>query len=107
MKQISYVGFRMLTSDTVASAIMGYARSLATTGTADVVTIPVLDGSGAPCTAELLVGPASGLLCVSVPDPATSLQGDEEATTELLRRGRACMPPLSEFFAAYEKSADR
>jgi len=88
MKDILIAGHRILTTDEVADAVIGYARKLVSTGRTDVVKFPtVYDGESAQCA--LLLG--SGSLAVVeagvVMSPSFADAGD--ACAEIDRRADA------------------
>lgn len=62
MRTIAYLSQVLVTDDAVAELVVEYARALAVGDTADTVTIPTLDRTGAVADVELLLGPASQML---------------------------------------------
>lgn len=77
MKRILYASGSVLTGDAIAHAVVRYATILARAGSADLITIPVLQ-AGDRGTVEMLIGPSSQLMVEDAgPGPMETL--DEES----------------------------
>ena len=61
MKRILYASGSVLTGDAVAHSVVQYATTLARAGSADTITIPVVNGNDNG-TVEMLIGPSSQLM---------------------------------------------
>ena len=72
MKQITYAGDSLLTSDAVASALIELTACLAKKGIAEAVSIPIIK-NGTTSDAELVIGVGNDVLAVPA-DP--DLVGD-------------------------------
>jgi hypothetical protein len=62
VKRIHYADEYMVTGDTIAAAIVEYARALALQNKSDMVDLPGLDRGGVPQRFQILLGPASQML---------------------------------------------
>lgn len=91
MKRILYAGGEFATDDAVADALMEYASVLAVVNSADVVTLPGLDGSGAIREFSLIVGPASQILAMGSDDASVDLQS-EPTVSDLRDRAHRRLP---------------
>ncbi|MGV9194413.1 hypothetical protein ACQ143_08725 [Microbacterium sp. MC2] len=92
MKDILIAGHRILTTDDVADAVIGYARALVSNGATDLVEFPTLyNGEAGRCT--LLLG--TGSLAVVDADMvlAPSLADADAACAEIDRRTKALPIP--------------
>lgn len=86
MKKIYYAGGSVLTTASVAEAVLDYAEALGRTGRADVVEVPILSEDGRTASATLLIGPSSQLMAVPA-DPATeNIAVDPQVVADLERR---------------------
>lgn len=74
MKQITYAGDSLLTSDAVASALIELTACLAKKGIAEAVSIPIIK-NGTTSDAELVIGVGNDVLAVPA-DPDPDLVGD-------------------------------
>lgn len=93
MRELYYSSGHMLVADITASTVMAYARALADTGKADIVTVPIIQGDGSVADAHLLVGPSSQLF--DVPVPGSSQEPiDSEALEAIERKTRALLPRI-------------
>ena len=89
MKDILVEGHRILTTDDVADAVMGYALKLAERGCADVVDFPSLH-NGAPAQCSLLLGGGNAIAVVEAPfELSASVGGSDRALAEITRRADA------------------
>ena len=68
MHRLHYSGGTLLVADEVCRALLAYARALAGEGSADTVTVPVVDDDGVVRQADLLIGPSSQLYAIEVPN---------------------------------------
>lgn len=68
MRRIIYAGTSFYTGDTIAEALLEYARVLATKSHADAVFVPGRLPSGEVDRVEVLIGPASQLVSEPVED---------------------------------------
>lgn len=91
MKRILYSSGGFLTEDEIADALMGYASVLAIIDSADLVSVPGLDETGATRSFQLVVGPASQILAISTDEPETDLDGGS-AAADLRGRAEARLP---------------
>ena len=91
MRRIVYAGGTLYTGDTIAEALLDYARALARNGTADTVFVPAHTGEGDPGSIELLIGPASQL--VSEPVDLAGRELTDEALVDRLRSLTAALAP--------------
>jgi len=82
MKRLSYSDELLVTDDEVAELVLEYAAALARTANADVVHIPVIDGSGHESIATLLLGPSSEIVAVEAEREQIAL--DVEGTVKTL-----------------------
>ena len=96
MKRILYSSGSVLTGDKMAHAVAMYATSLARTGQAASVCIPVIK-DGLPAMAEFVIGPASQLI---VEDAGVEYDADFDDGPFLLQlaesRDRLDNPPKVE-----------
>lgn len=91
MHRLHYSGGTLLVADDVCRALMHYAQALADEGTADTVTIPVVEDDGTVTSADLLIGPASQLVSTEVPNMPSGGE-DPEVVAELERRTSRLSP---------------
>jgi hypothetical protein len=91
MKTIHYAGGEVLTSDTLADAVVDYASALARVGSSAQLTIPVVLPDGTVSEASLLLGPASQLVAQPTLDARGELE-NTELVAEVTRRTRALGP---------------
>lgn len=92
MRRLHYAGGQLLTADTTCKAVLRYARALAESDTADVVTVPAIGESGSTVAAHLLIGPASQIFSVPVPSEGAPEPADREVVAELEARTRRLAP---------------
>ncbi|GAB3808793.1 hypothetical protein GCM10028798_35420 [Humibacter antri] len=94
MRRIVYAGTAFYTGDSIARALLDYARALASRGLADAVFVPGRLASGVVDMIEVLIGPSSQLVSEPVdeygPDivdgpTVTELQGRTERVDALPR----------------------
>lgn len=89
MKDILIEGHRILTTDEIADAVIGYARVLLERGDADIVEFPSLH-DGSPTLCSLLLGGSSAIAVVDAPLALhTPVGGSELARDEIQRRADA------------------
>jgi hypothetical protein len=93
MKQVTYAEAGFVTDDGVADALMAYARTLAVVGTADVVEVPGVDGTGTMRVYQLLIGPASQIISHDTDDAPVEM----DAATVIARLHRQEEERLPEF----------
>lgn len=62
MKRIHYTDEYMVTGDTIAAAVVEYARALAMKNESDTVDLPGMDRAGLHQRFQILLGPASQML---------------------------------------------
>ena len=62
MKRIHYTDEYMVTGDTIAAAVVEYARALAMKNKSDMVDLPGRDRAGLHQRFQILLGPASQML---------------------------------------------
>jgi hypothetical protein len=91
MKRILYAGGEFVTADAVADSLMEYASVLAVVDSADVITVPGLDGAGTIRRISMILGPASQLVSMECDDPHVDLQA-EGTVTDLQERARRRLP---------------
>jgi hypothetical protein len=84
MKELSYSGESMVTTDAIGDAVVEYARALASHDSADVVDIPVI-ADHTESVASLMLGPGAQLLVRPAHTKNVSLR-DAEAIDRLRRR---------------------
>jgi hypothetical protein len=88
MKELSYSGESMVTTDAIGDAVVEYARALASHDSADVVDIPVI-ADHTESVASLMLGPAAQLLVRPAHTKNVSLRDGE--AIDRLRRGLASL----------------
>ncbi|WKK72749.1 hypothetical protein Q0F99_07505 [Rathayibacter oskolensis] len=91
MKRLRYAGGGLLVGDTVAHALLAYARDLALERTSDTVMLVGLTEDGDRDEAEMLIGPSSQLFADSAGGPE-GLPGDEAIVTEMEARRSGLRP---------------
>ena len=84
MKRIYYASGSVVTGDRTAAAVVSYARALAAREDSDMIEIPIILPNGENGHAQVLLGPASQLMCVD--EPAVDLEPDDEGTRSVLSR---------------------
>lgn len=91
MKYVNYAGtVRVLTSDSIADAVIRYAAALHQSRLSDVVSIPTADDFGVASTVEVLLAPAIPVALEPAPDD--DLEPEDEAfLLELDRRTEAAL----------------
>jgi hypothetical protein len=87
MRRIVYAGSVFYTGDTIAEALLDYARVLARRNLADAVFVPGRLMSGETDKIEVLIGPASQVVSEPVDDYGPDLV-DAEVVAELRERTR-------------------
>jgi hypothetical protein len=92
MRRLHYAGGQLLTADTTCKAVLRYARALADSGTADVVSVPVVGDAGAPAMAHLLIGPASQMFSTPVAAEGVDEPADRATVDDLEARTRRLAP---------------
>jgi len=94
VRSILYAGQAVTSSDRVAIELLAYAKSLATHGTVDVVSIPIVSSGGAE-SCDLLVGSGIALAVGPADDPLTDVVGADLAIDDLrARQARLVEPEL-------------
>ena len=91
MKYVNYAGtVRVLTSDSIAEAVIRYAAALHQSRLSDVVSIPTADDFGVVSTVEVLLAP--GVPVAVEPAPDDDLEPEGEAfLLEVARRTEAVL----------------
>jgi hypothetical protein len=91
VKELIYVGGRMIVSDELAEAVTDYAQALAIRALSDVMEIPSIGEDGTVGTSRLLLGPASQIVTEPVTvDPAGHPPlDDSDAIADLRKRTKA------------------
>ncbi|GHD40669.1 hypothetical protein D9V29_04275 [Mycetocola manganoxydans] len=79
MRRLFYSSGSFLTGDLVGDAVLQYARALAGTGDADIVSVPARTDDGLNGLAHILVGPASQIFTMPAPS-----NGDEPFDREIV-----------------------
>ena len=82
MKRIFYASGSVVTGDRTAAAVISYARALSSREDSDMIDIPIIKPSGTIGRAQVLLGPASQLMCVD--EPPIGLEVDDEHTLDVL-----------------------
>ncbi|WP_146245063.1 hypothetical protein [Curtobacterium sp. MCLR17_045] len=91
MKYVNYAGtVRILTSDSIADAVIRYAAALHQSRLSDVVSIPTADDFGVASTIEVLLAPAIPVALEPAPDDDLEPEG-EAFLVELDRRTEAAL----------------
>ncbi|MCS6546918.1 hypothetical protein NYS50_03410 [Curtobacterium flaccumfaciens pv. flaccumfaciens] len=91
MKYVNYAGtVRVLTSDTIADAVIRYAAALHQSRLSDVVSIPTADDFGVASTVEVLLAPSVPVAVEPAPDDDLEPEGDA-FLIELARRTEAVL----------------
>ncbi|WP_368497199.1 hypothetical protein [Herbiconiux sp. A18JL235] len=104
MKQITYAGDSLLTSDAVASALIELTACLAKKGIAEAVSIPIVK-NGTTSDAELVIGVGNDVL--AVPSDSDDAGIDETHFSEAAEGLRAKLDSHSGTSAAhFARSAD-
>ncbi len=85
MRRIVYAGTVFYTGDSLAAALLEYARALASRGMADAVHVPGRLPNSEAEEIEVLIGPASQLVSEPVHDLGPDIV-DVEALAELRSR---------------------
>ncbi|MES2172169.1 MAG: hypothetical protein V4479_15830 [Actinomycetota bacterium] len=89
MRTVSYGGESFVTSDAAAAALLDFAAAAALSDFAAVVHVPAVDSTGAPITADLVIGPASEVFVTPVtsafdePDTVDAVADLKRQTSEL------------------------
>lgn len=84
MKQITYAGESVITSDEIGTVLVELTAALAKKGLAEAVVIPICDASGLDHrTAELVIGQGNDVLAVPIDSDVD--EPDFAAETEELR----------------------
>jgi hypothetical protein len=85
LKYVNYAGtVRVLTSDSIADAVIRYAAALHQSRLSDVVSIPTVDDFGLASTVEVLLAPSIAIALEPAPDD----QLEPEGGAFLLELGR-------------------
>ena len=87
MRRIVYAGSVFYTGDTIAEALLDYARVLARRNLADAVFVPGRLTSGETDKIEVLIGPASQVVSEPVDEYGPDLV-DADVVAELRERAR-------------------
>ncbi|WP_291049579.1 hypothetical protein [Herbiconiux sp.] len=94
MRALHYIDDVLIVDDEVCLAVFEYAVALARSGSADLITIPILWG-GRRESANLVLGPSSQLFCTpTAADGADADLRDATLTAELRQR-TAMLGPTS------------
>jgi hypothetical protein len=91
MLRLHYSGESVLIATEVGEALLRYARALAESHAADVVSVLVVNGDGELSAAEFLLGPASQLYSTAV-DSGPERGDDRDVIDDLERRLRRLNP---------------
>lgn len=92
MRSIMYAGQAVTSSDRVAIELLSYAKSLATHGTVDVVSIPIVGATGAE-SCDLLVGYGIAIAVGPAADPLADVVGADLAIDDLRERQARLVGP--------------
>jgi hypothetical protein len=87
MRRIVYAGSVFYTGDSIAEALLDYARALASRSMADAVFVPGRLASGETDKIEVLIGPASQVVSEPVEEYGPDLV-DDSVVAELRERIR-------------------
>lgn len=85
MRRIIYAGTELVTGDEIAQTLLRLSEALARLGSAETVSIPILNADGSLGTASLLVGPSSQIVTLDAGDHLDELV-DPTALGELRDR---------------------
>jgi hypothetical protein len=85
MRRLFYAGGEILIDDAVCKALLRFARALAEKSSSDIISVPIRSEAGGTANAHLLLGPASQLFSIPVPD-AVELPTDAELIMDLEER---------------------
>jgi len=85
MRIVSYADEHFRTTDAVADAVLQYSMLLARGESSDVIRIPVMVDTQ-ETWAQLIVGPASQITTLEVPDSDEDSLDDVATVADLLRR---------------------
>ncbi|NQX28428.1 hypothetical protein HQQ81_13860 [Microbacteriaceae bacterium VKM Ac-2854] len=77
MRRIMYDGSSLVTSETVATAVMGYAADVVRLGTSAAVDVPALEANGSILHHTILLGPATQMEIVDIDGEASSVDDSE------------------------------
>jgi hypothetical protein len=83
MKQLRYVDQIWLVSDATAGVLLDFAAALARAGSAQHLTLEVLDINGTPEQVEFLIGPAT--MMTAEPSSEEFADPDNASVEELMR----------------------
>jgi hypothetical protein len=86
VKDIQYAGRAIRTSDGTADAVIHYAAVLGANGKTDTLDVPTIDEHGEPAVETLLIGPASQITLSAATDDGRTVDPDDEAFVEHVRR---------------------
>jgi hypothetical protein len=103
MKRVSYAGTSFITGSDIADALLGFVAALGLSGESAQVSIPAVDLAAAPTTVDIVIGPASEILAVRLPDSGDELHDEavvrylnERALTLARPRGATATADVSE-----------
>ncbi|WP_440708178.1 hypothetical protein [Herbiconiux sp. YIM B11900] len=92
MRELHYIDGVLFVDEEVCLAVFEYAVALARSGSADLITIPILWNGGRE-SANLVLGPSSQLYCTpTLVEGAGVDLSDTTLTTELRRRTALLRP---------------
>lgn len=97
MKIVSYAGQQLITTDDVAEALVQLAASVASEGTSEAVTIPILTDDEKDC-ADLIVGVGNDLLV----GPRASAGSDPDFSDDAARLREHPLYPRPDRTVSYE-----
>jgi hypothetical protein len=106
MRRLSYTNTSVITDDRIANAVLQYSRELAEHDHSATVDIPVVTEDGTVISAELLIGPASELIVVDVPDAPLPKDMDVDGAVAAIRIAmeRLTSPPSVQPEAGAERT---
>lgn len=94
MIRLHYADGFLTTSESVADAVMQYARALAERSMSDVITVPIVDERLERASSKLLIGPASQLYTSPVPVETIVFEDDRTVADLLARTQRVRADPI-------------
>jgi len=94
MREISYADEHFVTTDPIAERVLKYAKLMGRAGTDDVIGIPAVAEDGSVYQVEVLLGPASQITAIELPEhkQQTDLPGEEEVVADLDKRIASLAP---------------
>jgi len=82
MKRLHIGGSSLLTGDALADAVLDYASALARSGGVEVVDLPIVDESGEPHDARIVLTPTTVIWSRTI----TAIEGEEDPVDDDLVR---------------------